>query len=369
MVKEIIMCNRLHQGLLLTVLILLVYQARVVCSNLQNETQMYPKQRLFTHLMKNYNRFLRPVKKEEEVTEVFMDLALTFVNNLDEKQQILHTHIWRRFSWRDEFLTWHPEVFGNITSLVVPSSQVWIPDVAFVNEVRGMYNEDHRLFNVKLRFDSKVLWSPGGEARFNCPMDVRLFPLDTQTCVLKFESWMYYSNEVLLKSKDTGFAYIRSSRYGIWEIVSSLSENHIENYTTGEFSMLIFHLTFKRKPMYYVVYIIIPCLTLGVLNLFLFVLPPTSGEKASLGMTIILAYFVFLLLVAEKLPETSDNIPLFVMYLTAVIVLSAVSLMCSIWVVYLYNNLPKRKVPKWMKNLISFFHGTRQKNSENVKGM
>ena len=129
MVKESIMCNRLLQGLLLTVIISFLNQTNVVSSNLQNETQMYPKQRLFTHLMKNYNRFLRPVKKEEEVTEVFMDLALTFVNNLDEKQQILHTHIWRRFSWRDEFLTWDPEEFGNITSLVVPSTQVWIPDV------------------------------------------------------------------------------------------------------------------------------------------------------------------------------------------------------------------------------------------------
>ena len=90
---------------------------------------MYPKQRLLNHLMKNYNRLLRPVKKEEDVTEVSMDLALTFVNNLVEKQQILHTHIWLRCSWDDRFLTWDPEEFDNITSLIIPSTQVWIPDV------------------------------------------------------------------------------------------------------------------------------------------------------------------------------------------------------------------------------------------------
>ena len=56
-----------------------------------------------------------------------------------------------------------------------------------------MYNEDFQLFNVRLMFDSEVRWSPGGESKFNCPMDVRLFPLDNQTCVLKFESWMYTS--------------------------------------------------------------------------------------------------------------------------------------------------------------------------------
>ena len=130
----------------------------------------------------------------------------------------------------------------------------------------------------------------------------------------------------------------------------------------------MFHLKLKRKPMYYVISIVIPCLTLGVLNLFLFVLPPTSGEKVSLGMTIILAYFVFLLLVAEKLPETSDNVPLFVVYLTSVIVLSAVSLMCSICVVYHHNSHP-RNVPTWIRNITGYFNGCNKKNSENVKGM
>ena len=78
-----------------------------------------------------------------------------------------------------------------------------------------MCNEDFQLFNVRLRFDSEVRWSPGGEAKFNCPMDVRLFPLDTQTCVYKFESWMYTSSEVLLKSEDKDYTYVRSSVHGI----------------------------------------------------------------------------------------------------------------------------------------------------------
>ena len=361
------MYNHYLRGLFVVVIIPLLYQTYVVPLSLQNE--MYPKQRLFDHLMKNYNRFLRPVKKEEEITEVSMELGLTFINNLDEKQQILHTHIWIRCRWYDEFLKWDPGEYGNITFLVLPSTLIWIPDIAFVNEVHGMYNEDFYRFNARLRFDSEVRWSPGGEASFNCPMDVSLFPLDTQACVLKFESWMYNTSEILFKTENPRFTHVRSSRHGIWEIVSFRSESQVNNYHTGNYSMQEFHFTFKRKPMYYVVYIVIPCLTLGVLNLFLFIIPPMSGEKVSLGMTIILAYFVFLLLVAEKLPEMSDNIPLFVIYLTSVIVLSAVSLMCSICVVYLHNNHPKRNVPKWIKRIIALCRGNSQKNSENVKGM
>ena len=40
-----------------------------------------------------------------------------------------------------------------------------------------------------------------------------------------------------------------------------------------------------------------------------FLLPPESGEKVNLGVTVLLSICVFLLMVSEKIPETSDNIP------------------------------------------------------------
>ena len=44
--------------------------------------------------------------------------------------------------------------------------------------------------------------------------------------------------------------------------------------------------------------------------MLVFYLPPDSGEKVSLGVTVLLALTVFLLIVAETMPPQSENIPL-----------------------------------------------------------
>ena len=49
---------------------------------------------------------------------------------------------------------------------------------------------------------------------------------------------------------------------------------------------------------------------MSVLTLLVFCMPPESGEKIALGVTVLLAFSVFMLAIAEKMPETSDSIPL-----------------------------------------------------------
>ena len=41
-----------------------------------------------------------------------------------------------------------------------------------------------------------------------------------------------------------------------------------------------------------------------------FWIPPEGGEKATLGLTVLLAYSVFMLLIAERMPATSFHVPL-----------------------------------------------------------
>jgi len=45
-----------------------------------------------------------------------------------------------------------------------------------------------------------------------------------------------------------------------------------------------------------------------------FLLPADSGEKVSLGVSILVAISVFLLLVAGNVPDTSDAVPLIGQY-------------------------------------------------------
>ncbi len=56
--------------------------------------------------------------------------------------------------------------------------------------------------------------------------------------------------------------------------------------------------------------VIVPCIMLSTLTLLVFVIPPDSGDKVTLGITVLLAFSVFMLAVAENLPETSEYVPL-----------------------------------------------------------
>lgn len=62
----------------------------------------------------------------------------------------------------------------------------------------------------------------------------------------------------------------------------------------------------RRKPRYFWLNIIIPCLLLNGIGLGVFILPVGSGEKVSFGLGILLTVFVFAILVNEYIPKTSD---------------------------------------------------------------
>ena len=65
-----------------------------------------------------------------------------------------------------------------------------------------------------------------------------------------------------------------------------------------------------RRILYYILNIILPCVWLNMLSLLAFCLPPDAGEKITLGITVLLSYSVFMLLVAENMPPTSEFVPL-----------------------------------------------------------
>ena len=65
-----------------------------------------------------------------------------------------------------------------------------------------------------------------------------------------------------------------------------------------------------RRPLYYVLNVIIPTILLNILSLLVFHLPVESGEKLSLGVTVMLAYTVVLLIIFDLTPASGQNLPI-----------------------------------------------------------
>jgi Neurotransmitter-gated ion-channel transmembrane region len=76
------------------------------------------------------------------------------------------------------------------------------------------------------------------------------------------------------------------------------------------YSHVIYTLHLKRRYTFYMMNVILPCVMLSVLIIINFYLVPEAGEKVELGISVLLAFTVFLLMITESIPRTSLAVPL-----------------------------------------------------------
>ncbi len=72
---------------------------------------------LLDSIFENYDKRIRPVKDYHTPVVVNFSIAFIQILQVDEKHQVITLNILRSFYWKDDFLTWKPENFGNITQV------------------------------------------------------------------------------------------------------------------------------------------------------------------------------------------------------------------------------------------------------------
>ncbi len=168
---------------------------------------------------------------------------------------------------------------------------------------------NYEYFRVYLTSDGFVSWTPGGSYRSKCDVDVTLYPFDVQKCKMTFINWMYYDSDVylFLKTENPNALKKGANVNEEWEVeeLAPYSEEGVRYAAT-----VTFEFVFRRKPLYYTVNIVIPSLVLSLLVLLVLRLPPDSGDKISMGVTLLLAFAVYMLIVSDSVPVTSDGIPI-----------------------------------------------------------
>ena len=77
-----------------------------------------------------------------------------------------------------------------------------------------------------------------------------------------------------------------------------------------KYTELSYTVHIRRRSLYYTFNVIVPCVMLSSLTLLTFCLPSNSREKIGLGLTVFLTFSMFMLLIAEVVPTTSESVPL-----------------------------------------------------------
>lgn len=306
----------------------------------------------------NYSKEALPVVNKSEAVQVTFDLAYSQLIYLDSKNQILSSKVWLRQMWTNPFLRWDPEKHGGIEYINVDPKLIWKPDIILYNnigfgETGAIYNFDTK---ATLKYDGYTQWYAPTEIHSICKIDIGYFPFDHQKCKLKFGSWTYTDNKLNL-SASANKVTADLSKYtvsGEWELVEAPLKRNAVKYTCCKhpYIDITYTIHVKRRVLFYMMNLIVPYIVLAVLTVFSFYLPPESGERMGLVITILLGLTVFMMVFTDNVPRTSEVTPLIGKYSVTVLVQVTFALLVTCGVLRIYHKDPERKMPAWFRKLI-----------------
>uniref|UniRef100_K7FHK5 Cholinergic receptor nicotinic beta 2 subunit n=1 Tax=Pelodiscus sinensis TaxID=13735 RepID=K7FHK5_PELSI len=267
-----------------------------------------------------------------------------------EREQIMTTNVWLTQEWEDYRLTWKPEEFDNMRKVRLPSKHIWLPDVVLYNNADGMY-EVSFYSNAVVSYDGSIFWLPPAIYKSACKIEIEVkhFPFDQQNCTMKFRSWTYDRTEIDLVLKSEVASLDDFTPSGEWDIVA-LPGRRNENPEDSTYVDITYDFIIRRKPLFYTINLIIPCVLITSLAILVFYLPSDCGEKMTLCISVLLALTVFLLLISKIVPPTSLDVPLVGKYLMFTMVLVTFSIVTSVCVLNVHHRSPTTHTrPPWVR--------------------
>ncbi|KAL6070291.1 hypothetical protein STEG23_008545 [Scotinomys teguina] len=319
------------------------------------------EKRLIQYLFKErgYKKELRPVARKEDRVDVALSLTLSNLISLKEVEETLTTNVWIDHAWIDYRLQWDAEDFGNITVLRLPSDMVWLPEIVLENNNDGSFQLSFAC-NVLVYNSGSVTWLPPSIFRSSCPISVTYFPFDWQNCSLKFSSLKYTAKEIRLSLKQEEEGDGRTypiewiiidpegfTENGEWEIVHRAAKVNVDPSVPMDSTNhqdITFYLIIRRKPLFYIINILVPCVLISFMINLVFYLPGDCGEKTSVAISVLLAQSVFLLLISKRLPATSMAIPLVGKFLLFGMVLVTMVVVICVIVLNIHFRTPSTHV-------------------------
>ncbi|XP_071398990.1 5-hydroxytryptamine receptor 3B-like [Centroberyx affinis] len=294
-------------------------------------------------LLRKYDHGVRPVHNWTSPTTVHIDLILQSVLDVDGKTQSITTSIWYRQIWTDEFLVWDPEEFDGITEISLSSDAIWIPDVIvseFVDE-----GKSPPIPYVYVNSSGSVKNYRPIQAVSACNLEMYAFPFDKQNCTLTFRSWLHTVKEIDLALWRSAETIANDKREymddGEWELLSIPSRYWRYRQGDTDYAHIQFNVLIRRRPLLYVVGLLIPSIFLMLVDVISFYLPLNSGTRITFKISILLGYTVFRVNLMDELPATAIKTPLISVFFVVCMALLMLSLAKSILVVKLLHHSEK----------------------------
>ncbi|KAJ8318350.1 hypothetical protein KUTeg_003441 [Tegillarca granosa] len=344
---------------MLNVLLILMFSCSCI-----NAATAADEVNLYTTKMTGYNRSLRPGLSPDTALNVYMAFYIVSINEFDETGGKFSVVGFYEIRWEDDRLSWNPASYGGLNRIYYSQSEVWVPQMKPVNTMK-----DGHTFGAN---DVKIRVSPSGETTWrlaefletSCSADITFYPFDVQICRIDLVQLGYYYEDLVLTPMLTKIGTEFYEENGIWEIKSTnVSATYFNtlHYITFEFVL-------KRRSGFFIVNMLLPILMMGFLNLFVFILPAESGERVGYSITLLLSISVFLTLISDTLPPTSQpQMPILSFILMSDLVMSSLTMCCTIVGLRFYHNEEDKVIPRYLQTFVNCLSCAKLKKRNKVQ--
>ncbi|ESO84740.1 hypothetical protein LOTGIDRAFT_131695, partial [Lottia gigantea] len=257
--------------------------------------------------------------------------------------------------WTDILLRWDPKKHDGIHTVRVPSNRIWLPDILLYNFADDRLREQRDAL-VVVDYNGTILWMPQAILKSSCSFDTLYFPFDEQSCLMKFGSWTSNGNKlnidfVLQDSMDMS-DFVKNNE---WDVTKNTAARNVLYYSCcpEPYVDLTFNLELRRKVAFYTFILVLPCALLSLLTLVIFWVPPESPAKLQLGMSVFVAFFFLLLVLADFTPRAAASIPLIGAYfcLSMVMITMSTVLACIVANMY-FRGVRVNRAPRWFRSCL-----------------
>ncbi|KAK0078701.1 hypothetical protein PV325_002183 [Microctonus aethiopoides] len=192
--------------------------------------------------------------------------------------------------WRDSRLSF----LGPIKSLslsIKMLERIWRPDTYFYNGKQS-YVHTITVPNKLLRIsqDGDILYSMRLTIKAKCPMELRNFPMDRQSCPLILGSYAYTTKHLVYEWQEgSSVNFIHGMTLSQFDLMSSPYRNLTFIRREGEFSVLQVSFNLQRNTGYFLIQVYVPCVLIVVLSWVSFwIHREATSDRVGLGITTVL---------------------------------------------------------------------------------
>ena len=188
-----------------------------------------------------------------------------------------------------------------------------------------------------------LVWTIIENPLTSCPIDTRFYPFDVQQCEIELTFYSMTTDDLRIDIRiEDGFILQDLESGGKWELIDArhFMKEHVGGDERKIFNKVHYQFLFRRRPMFYIINIILPVIFLSMTTTVVFLLPAEAGEKMGVSITVLLAYSVYLSIISDDLPQKSTSVCYLQVYLTSLLGITALGVMFSVLVLKVHHRQP-----------------------------